>query len=166
MFLAPDTNPRPTSPNRANKHPSGTTLCDVSSSTYSLLQVLPFPANHRPFDCSLLEKPINTEDENESFQDSFMTLSLASTTLVHADAGSDYTDISMLHLHLFHVAYSPFSPSPAGHEDAIRAIAKSFHDLTELFKARMGPEKPHMPFHLATLEMMRLVLDRGDIVPD
>ena len=98
-------------------------------------------------------------------QDS-MTLSLAAATLVHAPSGSDYTDISMLHLHLFHSACSPISSSAGTHEEVMHAIVKSFHDLTELLKIRKGQERPRMPYHLATLEMMRLVLDRGDVVPD
>ena len=158
-------NYHPPPPNRSYKHPPGTILSDMSSSTYSLIQTLPLPSIHRHFDCSNLERTFNAEDEGDMSQDS-MTLSLAAATLVHAPSGSDYTDISMLHLHLFHSACSPISSSAGTHEEAMHAIVKSFHDLTELLKIRKGQERPRMPYHLATLEMMRLVLDRGDVVPD
>ncbi|KAK7689059.1 hypothetical protein QCA50_007750 [Cerrena zonata] len=68
MFLAPSIaldDLRPTSPNRIIRHPPGTILCDMSSSTYSLSQIPPLPVYHRHFECSNLEKFINAEERTK-----------------------------------------------------------------------------------------------------
>ncbi|CAL1703490.1 unnamed protein product [Somion occarium] len=168
-FLARDDDlldTRPTSPNRSGKHPPGTILRDVSSTTFALFASEHPPPYRRPSLASFPQQPYIAEAEAaaDDTEDHFMTCSLASSTLLHVPAATDYANISMLHLHLFHIAHSSNSSYNLGHDDTMRDITRNFYELSELAKARWGTEKPTLPFHLATLETMKMVLDRGDAI--
>ena len=156
MFLPPEqltAQKAPKSPPRANKHTSGSVFHDVSATTLLIQHSSPTalslddgsgspPAYHHIPDAEE-ETPITTT----------IVRPISSASLIRIPAGTDYTSVSTLHLHLLHVhSYSSFMTTG---RPTLDALAQNYHDLSLLARLRWKlTANPVLPFHLAALEVM------------
>ncbi|KAI0082888.1 hypothetical protein K474DRAFT_1584939 [Panus rudis PR-1116 ss-1] len=164
-FLSPEFSTsidnRPTSPSRNNKNHPGAIFRDVSGNGYVLFPTLPilFPRtahtnpDETPYIPEIREPP----------QDDLVLRSLCSSALIHVPCGSDYTKISMLQLHLLHAVHTPDSSYTSNPSDTMQDISKNYRELAELAKACGVRPDSRLPYHIATLENMRMVLSPTDL---
>ena len=86
---------------------------------------------------------------------------LSTATLIRVPAGTDYSSVSMLHVHLLLTVKAAGSHLHISDEDTHLDIIHNFHELTVLGDARwnLGAKaNPILPFHLSCLEVMDRVL--------
>lgn len=156
----------PVSPSRAPKVAPGTGFSDVSATTYTLQPGIRL-ALSLPSTCHLSPGyPCIPDPEDEKTIEELGMRPQITTTVVRTPAGSDYTPISMLHLHLLGSVQSPHSTATAD-EVTLEEVARNYHDLSILACQRWRLRaNPILPFHLAALEVMQLALDKGDVLVD
>ena len=168
-FIAPaGAAKRPMSPSRSSKSTAGTFFHDVSATTYFLSHASGaclLPPGHAARDLGAgvpyIPDPADAPPRSPA---PLPMRPLRSTTLVRAPAHTDYTSISMLHLHLLHTAKSARSslavPDAETHDD----ITRNYHDLAVLAQARWWLKAdPILPFHLGALQVMAMALSRCDL---
>lgn len=86
---------------------------------------------------------------------------LSTATLIRVPAETDYTSVSMLHVHLLLTLKAAGSHLHISDEDTHLDIIHNFHELTVLGDARwnLGSRtNPILPFHLSCLELIDRVL--------
>ncbi|THH18281.1 hypothetical protein EW146_g2660 [Bondarzewia mesenterica] len=168
-FIAPQgATKRTTSPHRSSKNNSGIFFHDVSSSTHCLSYssrmslLLPGHSTH-DLGTRLSYVPDPTDLPSHSAID-LPLKPLRSTTLIRTPSSTDFTSISMLHIHLLHTTKSALSSLTIPDEDTHNDIAKNYHELVVLAQARWWLKaSPILPFHLGALEVMDMALISPDL---
>lgn len=169
-FLVPDqafAKKIPKSPPRVHKHSAGTVFQDISATTYLIQADAPVSV---PLDLPHSLSPSHSyiPDSEEAHTASHCVVRpLASATLLRVPAGTDYTSISTIHLHLLH-STSPLRPSlPSAERTTLEEVAQNYHDLSLLAKLRWKLRaNPALPFHLAALEVMSTALTCDESLTD
>ncbi|KAA1465922.1 hypothetical protein DENSPDRAFT_862140 [Dentipellis sp. KUC8613] len=159
-FIAPPANAkRPTSPNRSSKNPAGSFFVDVSSSTYCLFYPLHMTLVQGNDDLGTALSHIpDAADTAASFSSSLPLRPLNSTTLIRVPSSTDYTSISMLHIHLLHTFKSRYSSLAAPDEQTHQDITRNYYELSVLAQLRHLKANPILPFHLGALDIMDMAL--------
>ncbi|TFK56293.1 hypothetical protein OE88DRAFT_1652968 [Heliocybe sulcata] len=160
-FLAPDRKPsKSVSPQRSSPKDNHPILLDVSFTTYALYpepRRLPMLSPLPDFrsDPSIILEPFESCRGDED-GDSLAALPQLSTALITVPAGTDYTSIEMLSLHLL------YSTDPDTAKETLKDVTNNFYELTVLAQAR-GLEGM-LPLHLAMLERVGFGGVDGDVV--
>ncbi|KZT20613.1 hypothetical protein NEOLEDRAFT_831679 [Neolentinus lepideus HHB14362 ss-1] len=156
-FLAPDRKsqpPKPLSPQRNTSKDNHNVFLDISSTTYALYpsdtHALPLfpPLPDFESDLSCIPEPFSERSDDN---DCLSALPWLSSSLIHVPAGTDYTSISMLNLHLL---YSTTADSEQ-EKETLRDVTNNFYELAVLAEARGLAdvrESEGLPLHLAMLE--------------
>ncbi|THG99552.1 hypothetical protein EW026_g2824 [Hermanssonia centrifuga] len=169
MFLAPEHVPvikSPTSTSRTPKIATGSVVQDISASFYILDTTLrqTIPPTSQEY---VSERTCIPDAEEEEPTEEFGLRSRSSITLIRVPAGTDYTPISMLHLHLLHSGRSTHSSVIEAEVAILYDVTRNFSDLLTVTQHRWKLKaNPLLPFHLAALEVMHATLDTGDVLVD
>ncbi|TFY64313.1 hypothetical protein EVG20_g5983 [Dentipellis fragilis] len=159
-FIAPPTTAkRPTSPNRSTKNPAGSFFVDVSSSTHCLFYPphMTLIQGNDDLGTALSHIP-DAADATASTSSSLPLRPLRSTTLIRVPSSTDYTSISMLHIHLLHTFKSRHSSLTTPDEQTHQDITRNYYELTVLAQLRHLKANPVLPFHLGALDIMDMAL--------
>lgn len=169
-FIVPEhTTPKSLkSPNRVHKHSTGTILHDVSATTYLVQADVSSTVALDPPQSLLPAHAFIPDTEEANGAHSCIVRPLASAALLRVPAGTDFTSVSMIHLHLLHtVRDSSGTSPPATERQVLEEIAQNYHDLALLAKLRWKLQaNPILPFHLAALEVMGAALACDESLTD
>lgn len=155
------------SPHRVSKGSAGAVFHDASSSTY----LVHWAPNFYPLlDIPPRVVPIVShipDAEEDAPPTTCIIRPISSSTLITVPAGTDYTSISTLHLHLLHsTRVSPTSTLPL-EQATLDDVAQNYHELALLTKCRWKLKtSPILPFHLAALEVMSTALASNESFTD
>lgn len=164
-FIAPQTSakPPPVAQRPSSKERSNPFFVDVSSLSHALFPRLVTPLSHSTYD-SVYEPSFIPDTDELPASDNLTILPLSTTTVIRTPADQGYSSISMLHIHLLHSTKSPTSSFALSNTENHREITFNYHELAVLAAARWRLDaNPILPLHLGALEVMNMVLGRGDV---
>jgi mediator of RNA polymerase II transcription subunit 13 len=166
-FVVPqsDTKFPPTTKPHLSKDMSGPIFIDGSSATYALFHSTPLSPVNQFHHVGGSEPSFISDEEDLLPSKTLPILPLSSTTLIRNSANRGYSSISMLHIHLLHIAKSPGSSLTIPDAQTHKEITRNYHELAVLAAARWQLHaNAILPFHLGALEVMNSALLRaGDL---
>lgn len=167
-FLLPPlatTNKSPRSPPRTNKLSSGAVFQDVSATTFLVQSNNTAATSFDTTGTISPPQPVIADAEDEKWAGITVLRPISSATLVRVPAGTDYSFVTTLHLHLLRVHSHP---SCSGIDSTLlEDIAQNYHDLSILARLRWKLRaNAILPFHLAALEVMCTALATDESLTD